>query len=353
MDETVAGLPKAVLHDHLDGGLRVETILELADNHGYTELPAADPDGLARWFHQGDSGSLEPYLDAFVHTVGVLQTADALERVAYEAALDLSADGVVYAEIRFGPSLHMEQGLSREDAIEAVLAGLGSASADTGIVTYLIVAALRQFSDSLDVARAATRFAFEGVVAFDLAGHEAGHPADDHLPAVRHASEGGLGLTIHAGEGEGPNSIWRAIARCGAQRIGHGVRIVEDTQMDSGEIVELGALARRVRDQRIPLEICVTSNLHTGIADVPEHHPLGALHRAGFLVTINTDNRLMSAVTMNAEYQLARDSHGLSVADLGQITEQAIVAGFGDWAERERLISDVVRPGYKTAQTSA
>jgi adenosine deaminase len=259
-------LPKAVLHDHIDGGLRVETVVELAADAGYDGLPTTDPSELAAWFFQGGSGSLEAYLEAFRHTVAVLQTPEGLERATFEAVEDLAADGVVYAELRFGPSLHMQRGMHREDAIAAVLAGVKRGREQTGMSAWVIVTALRQEDDSYEVARAAARFLGEGVVGFDLAGPEAGHPADAHLAACRHARESGLALTVHGGEGDGPESIWRAVTRCGAQRVGHGVRIIEDTVVADGTIVKLGALARSIRDQRIPLEVAVTSNLHTGIA---------------------------------------------------------------------------------------
>jgi adenosine deaminase len=344
----LAALPKALLHDHLDGGLRVETVLELADRFGH-QLPAGNADDLRRWFHQGRSGSLTRYLEAFAHTVGVMRDGDACRRVAHEAGMDLAADGVVYAEVRFGPSLHLGYGMRREDVIESVLDGFAAASRDTGIVLYAIVTALRNMTDSEDVARAAVLFADRGAVAFDLAGPEAGFPADDHIAACRVAAEGGLGLTIHGGEGDGPNSIWRAVARCGARRIAHGVRIVEDTVMQDGDIVELGSLARRIRDHRIHLEVALTSNVHTGAYPSPGQHPLGALQRAGFNVGINTDNRLMSGITTSDEMELAVRHQGFTPADLEEVTVAALEAGFGDWPTRKRLIDAVVRPAYSAA----
>lgn len=345
-------LPKALLHDHLDGGLRVATVLELADVAGYRELPADDADTLEAWFHQGDSGSLERYLEAFDHTVAVMQTPEAVERVAYEAGVDLAADGVVYAEIRFGPCLLTQNGMAYEDSIEAALAGLARAERDTGITAPLIVTAMRQMIDSEKVAQAAVRFVGEGVVGFDLAGPEAGYPADDHLPATRAARHAGLGLSIHAGEGDGPNSIWRALDRCCAQRIGHGVRIIDDTVRVDGEIVSLGLVATQVRDQRIPLEVSISSNLHTGIAETASAHPVGPLYRAGFRITLNTDNRLMSGIALSDEYALAHDVLGFTVAELGLLTEAAIEAGFGDYPARRRLVREVVRPAYAAAADS-
>jgi adenosine deaminase len=336
----LAGLPKAELHNHLDGGLRVTTVLELAEDLGYRDLPTTDPAELAAWFYRGDAGSLEAYLEGFTHTIAVLQTAAALERVAFEAGEDLAADGVVYGEIRYAPRHSMRLGLRREDVIEATVAGLRRAERATGVTLGLIVDAMRDEPDSLLDARAAVRFAGAGVVGFDLAGPEAGYPPDDHLPACRLARSYGLGLTLHAGEGAGVSSIAAAVTRCGARRIGHGVRIIEDTETAAGEVVALGGVARLVRDLRIPLELCPTSNLHTmGIA--PSAHPLGALHRAGFNVTLSTDNRLMSRTTLTDEFLFAATHHGFTRSDLGRATVAALEAGFGDWSVRRSLLDRV------------
>jgi adenosine deaminase len=348
----IHSLPKAVLHEHLDGGVRVETILELADEYGYAGLPADDPDALADWFDQGRSGSLERYLEAFEHTVAVMCSDAAIQRVAYEAGLDLAADGVVYAEVRFGPSLHMIHGLTREGAIEAVLDGLEAAQRETGIVLYGIAAALRHETDSEEVVRAAIPYLDRGLVAFDLAGPEAGFPADNHLAACRLARDAGLGLTIHAGEADSAESIWRAVARCGATRIGHGVQIADETNFDGHTITELAPLARRVRDHRIPLEVAITSNLDTLAAPSAAEHPFGALYRSGFNVSINTDNRLMSGVTLTNEYELAATTFDLGPDDLSVITVNALEAGFGDWPTRRRLIDEVVRPAYVSAESN-
>ncbi len=345
-------LPKALLHDHLDGSVRVETVIELAEEIGYTGLPSTDVAELREWFFQGQSGSLERYLDAFRHTFGVMQTQDAIKRVAYEAGRDLAADGVVYAELRFGPSLCTARGLRREEAIEAMLDGLDAAARETGIVLYGIATALRHDTDSEAVANAAVSFVGRGLVAFDLAGPEAGYPADAHEPAFRLASEHGLGLTIHAGESDGPESIWRALAHCGAQRLGHGVRIADDTTIVDGAVVELGSLARRVRDHRVPLEVNITSNLHTEAFPPEVTHPFGALYRAGFNVSINTDNRLMSATSSSAEYELAAKMFELEAEDLARITSNAIEAGFGDHPTRRRLIDEVVLPAYASVASS-
>jgi adenosine deaminase len=345
-DEVLRRLPKAVLHDHLDGGLRIGTLLELADAHGYDGLPADDEATLRSRIHQDESGSLEAYLGAFDHTIAVMQTPAALSRIAYEAIEDLAADGVVYAEVRFGPALHTRAGLRLEDVIEAVADGVDRGRRATGMVTGIIVDALRQQPDADAVVRSAIRTTGAGVVAFDLSGPELGNPPDAHLAECRLARESGLGLTLHAGEGDGPRSIWLAYARCHAQRIGHGVRIIEDTIVRNGEIVRCGELAGTLRNHRVPLEICQTSNLHTGIATSPGDHPLGLLHRGGFRVTLNTDNRLMSDVTMTDEFRLAVDHHGFTLEDLETVTVAALEAGFANWGDRRTLIEDVVRPAY-------
>ncbi|MCP3973210.1 MAG: adenosine deaminase [bacterium] len=347
--EIARRLPKAVLHDHLDGGLRVESMIELAASCGYNDLPSNDPTGLADAMHQGQSGSLTRYLASFSHTVAVMQTREAIERVAYECGIDHHEDGVVYAEVRFGPSLLTEGDLTREDAIEAVLTGINRASAKTGLQFGIIISALRQQTDSADVARAAARYCGHGVVGFDLAGSELGNPPEDHLPAIRLAREAGLGITLHAGEAAGPTSIASALGRGGAQRIGHGVRIIDDCVVEGDTITELGPLAARIRDYRIPLEVAPTSNIHTGMATDAASHPFGLLHRAGFNVSINTDNRLMSGVTMSSEMALVKDTFGLSIAELAAITVHTLEAGFGDWPTRHQLIEHAVKPAYAAA----
>lgn len=343
------GAPLAILHDHLDGGLRVETVIDLADACGHV-LPTTDPTELGRWFHQGESGSLEQYLAAFTHTLAVMQTAAAVERIAFESVEDHARDGVVYAELRFDPGLSTRRGLDRREVIEAALAGMDRAYQVTGLRTHLIVTALRHGADSLEAASAAVRFAGAGVVGFDLAGPERGYPPDAHLPAIRAAHDAGLGITLHAGEGDGPESIWRALARCGAQRIGHGVHIADSTDFTpGGSISRLDRLAHRVRDQRIPLEVAVTSNLHTGA--FASGHPFGALYAAGFNVSINTDNRLMSGVSARSEYDTVARTFGLTASDLGRITVAAIEAGFGPWPDRRRIIDTMVVPAYGLSRT--
>ena len=339
--QSLLKLPKAVLHEHLDGGLRIGTIIELADEEGYRDLPSEDPEMLEDWFFQGESGSLESYLEAFVHTTAVMQTPEAIARVAYESGMDLAGDGVVYAEVRYDPGLSTVRNLRREDVFEAMLDGFSRASRDTGIVIYALATALRHQTDSLEVVKAALPFLDQGVVGFDLAGPEKGFPPDLHLEACQLARESGLGLTLHAGEGDGPHSIWRALALCGSQRIGHGVHIADDTDFDGSSIEHLGLFARTVRDHRVPLEVAITSNLHTGSYPSAQDHPFGALLAQGFNVSINTDNRLMSRVSVSDEYALASSAFDLDRDDLTTITVNAIEAGFGDWTKRAELIEQV------------
>jgi adenosine deaminase len=337
--DVLRSLPKAELHNHLDGGLRVDTVLELAAEIGYRRLPKDEPEALADWFNQGGSGSLENYLASFDHTIAVIQTAKAIERVAFEAAEDLAADGVIYAEIRFAPILNTAGGLRREEALEAALSGFRRAMDTYDIVIGLIVDAMRNLPDSLSDALAAIRYVDEGVVGFDLAGPEIGYPPDRHLPACRLAREYGLGLTIHAGEADGPHSIHRAIAKCGAQRIGHGIQIMADVT-DGMDGPRLGGVAALVRDRQIPLEICPRSNMHTlGLA--PQDHPLGKLRRLGFNVTLNTDNRLMSRVSLTDEFLFAVDHHDFDQSDLHCVTIAALDAAFVDHQVRQQLVSKV------------
>lgn len=344
--------PLALLHDHLDGGLRLETLLELADAAGYRGLPADTVEGMHDWFRARPDGTLEDYLEAFVHTVAVMQTADAIERIAYEAVIDLAADGVRYAELRYAPSHSTHGGMAREDALEAMVAGLRRGAAETGIHAWAIAVALRHRTDSAQVAHAAARFAGDGVVAFDLAGPEDGYPSRLHAEGITIARNAGLGITLHAGEGHGLPSIVDALGPGGATRIGHGVRIIDDIDIDdSGAIIGLGPVARRVRDHQIPLELCITSNVHTGAVSSIEAHPVAALHRAGFNVTINTDNRLMSGVTLSGEVDLALARLGLAPDEMDHMTENALRAGFGDFAGRRSLLDEVAMRRARRAAT--
>ena len=256
-----------LLHDHLDGGLRPRTVIELAAEAGYRDLPTRDPDELARWFTLGaDRKSLELYLEGFRHTVAVMQTPRRLERVAAECVEDLAGDGVVYAEIRMAPELLTDGGLTLDEAVEAMLAGLRRGAEGRPITTGLIVTAMRQAARSVEIAELAIRHRDDGVVGFDIAGPEAGYPPTRHLDAFHLIARENFHFTIHAGEGFGLPSIWEALQWCGAERLGHGVRIVEDIVTRPDGRVTLGRLATYVRDRRVPLEMCPTSNVHTGAA---------------------------------------------------------------------------------------
>lgn len=347
----IVALPKVVLHDHLDGGLRPETVVALARRTGFEQLPFTDPGALRAWFHQSGAGSLDRYLEAFAYTCGVMQTPEALDRVAYEAVEDLATDGVVYAEMRFAPSLHTARGLTRDEVLEAVLGGVRRGERDFGIPVRIIVDALRHQDDSEEVAEAAGRFVGRGVVGFDLAGPEGGYPANLHRDACAIAGRAGLALTIHAGEhrphpGElsGVENIADALD-CGARRIGHGVLLVGDTVVSNGAITDLGIVAQRVHDERIALEVCPTSNVDTRAFPDLVAHPIGLLHRAGFAVTLNTDNRLMSATSMSREAMMVMTHQGITVDDLRAMSLTAVDAAFCDEATRTAVRSRVVA-GY-------
>ncbi|MEZ5117225.1 MAG: adenosine deaminase [Candidatus Nanopelagicales bacterium] len=348
----VRRVPKVLLHDHLDGGLRPQTIIDLAREQGYDRLPSTDPEELQRWFEEAaDSGSLERYLETFAHTVAVMQTREAIERVAAECAEDLAADGVVYAEIRFAPELHTNHGLSLDDVVEAVLAGFaaGELRADAAghpIRMALLLTAMRTAARSQEIAELVVRFRDRGVVGFDIAGAEAGFPPTRHLDAFEYLRRENEHFTIHAGEAFGLPSIWEAIQWCGADRLGHGVRIVDDITVSEDGTATLGRLAAYVRDRRIPLEMCPTSNIQTGAAPSIAEHPIGLLRRLGFRVTVNTDNRLMSHTSMTHEMTQLSKAFGYGLDDLQWLTVNAMKSAFIPFDERLALINDVIKPGY-------
>ncbi len=345
--ERIRRAPKVVLHDHLDGGLRPVTIVELADETGYRDLPTTDVDELTTWMRRGaNRKDLTLYLETFAHTVGVMQTADAIRRVARECAEDLAADGVVYAEVRFAPELHTERGLGLDDAIEAVLDGFTAGSTGTGLTIRAICSAMRHLDRSFEVAQAAVRWRDRGVVGFDIAGPEDGYPPDDHLLAFQYCQRENFHFTIHAGEAYGPRSIWKAIQFCGAERLGHGIRIIEDMTRDPDGERHLGRLAHYLRDRRIPLEVCPTSNVNTGVVDSIADHPIDELIQLRFRVTVNTDNRLMSGVTMTSELAALVDAFGYDWARLRWLTVNAMKSSFLPFRERLALIEQVVKPGY-------
>ncbi len=347
--------PKVLLHDHLDGGLRPATVVDLAAETGYRGLPSTDANGLGAWFRDAaDSGSLERYLETFAHTVGVMQTEAALRRVAAECAEDLAADGVVYAEVRFAPELHVEEGLTLDQVVDAVLAGFAEGSARSlanghRIRVGALLTAMRHNARSMEIAELAVRFRDVGVVGFDIAGAEAGHPPTRHLDAFEYLQRENAHFTIHAGEAFGLPSIWQAIQWCGADRLGHGVRIVDDiaVQEDGAEDgIALGRLAAYVRDKRIPLELCPTSNVQTGATKSIAEHPIGLLARLRFRVTVNTDNRLMSGCSMSSEMQGLVDAFGYGWAELQWLTVNAMKSSFLPFDERLAMINEVIKPGY-------
>jgi adenosine deaminase len=340
--------PKVLLHDHLDGGLRPATIVDLAQRVGYDALPTTDVDELARWFRESaDSGSLERYLETFAHTVGVMQTVGGLSRVARECVEDLAADGVVYAEIRWAPEQHVQDGLSLDEVVEAVLSGFREGAATAAVAgrtirVGAILTAMRHAARSREIAELAVRFRDDGVVGFDIAGAEAGFPPSRHLDAFEYLRRENFHFTIHAGEAFGLPSIWEAIQWCGTDRLGHGVRIVDDVSAGG----RLGRLAQYVRDKRIPLEMCPSSNVQTGAAKSIAEHPIGILRRLQFRVTVNTDNRLMSGTSMTREMTLLAEAFGYGWADLQWFTINAMKSAFIGFDERLAIINQAIKPGY-------
>ena len=351
-EDLIARAPKVLLHDHLDGGLRPETVIDLAQESGYADLPSTDPAALAQWFADAAySGSLERYLETFRHTVGVTQTAGALERVARECAEDLAHDGVVYAEVRFAPELHLLRGLTEREVVEAVLAGFRqgeerAAAEGRRIRIGVLLTAMRTATHSRQIAELAVEYRDQGVVGFDIAGAEAGFPPTRHLDAFEYLRKENAHFTIHAGEAFGLPSIWEAIQWCGADRLGHGVRIVDDIEVLPDGTERLGRLASYVRDRRIPLEMCPSSNVQTGAAPSIEEHPIGRLRRLGFRVTVNTDNRLMSGTSMTREMTLLSDAFGYGLKDLEWFTINAMKSAFIPFDQRLAIINEQIKPGY-------
>ncbi len=346
-------LPKVLLHEHLDGVLQPQTVIELAKDGGYMHLPTADPQALAEWFHQGaNQGSLAKYLQGFSHTIAVMQTEEALERIAYEQAEDLSKDGVVYFETRFAPIFHTKKGLTHQQVVSAVLKGLERGRKDFGIASGLIICAMRNMDVSLEMAELAVDFRERGVVGFDLAGEEGGYPPKKHVDAFHYIQRENFNITIHAGEGYGKESIWQAIQYCGAHRIGHGTRLIDDIAVVDGRAVKLGDLAQYVLDKRIPLEICLISNVHTGATPSLAEHPFKILYEEKFRVTLNTDNRLMSSTSMTREFEAAADTFGLSMDDFEKITINAMKSAFLPYKQRCDFIYSIIKPGYATIRKS-
>ncbi len=353
-EKLIHTLPKVLLHDHLDGGLRPETVIDLAKDSGYKKLPTDDAGELAKWFHRGARrGSLPLYLEGFAHTCGVMQTEEALERVAYEMMEDMYNDGVVYVETRFAPVFHTDNGLHWDEVVNAVLKGLERGKKDFGVEYGLIICAMRNMHLSQEMAELAVDFRERGVVGFDLAGEEGGFPPKKHVDAFHYIQRENFNITIHAGEAFGKESIWQAIQWCGAHRIGHATHLIEDIGFDKKEptkIVKMGYLAQYVLDKRIPLEICLTSNVDTGAVESVAAHPFGILYRYKFRVTINTDDRLMSNTTMTKELYIAHKVFKLGLDDLEKLTINSMKSAFIPYNRRIRIIYDVVKPGYAKAR---
>jgi adenosine deaminase len=346
--------PKVLLHEHLDGGLRPATVVDLARANG-VEIPTDDPNALAQWFARGaDRGNLSLYLEGFATTIACMQTAEALRRVAREAILDLHEDGVVYTELRFAPFFHTRQGLTLEQVMASVLEGLREGQQQTGVAWGLIVCALRSESPalSLEMAELAVAFRNQGVVGFDLAGDEFGHPPKRHIEAFQYCRRMNFPITIHAGEAFGKESIWQALQYCGALRIGHCTRLTEDIARSEDGRPLYGALAHWIRDRRIPLEMCLSSNVHTGAVSDLTQHPFRALLDARFRVTLNTDNRLMSATTMTAELTIAVTQFGLTQRHLELLAINAMKSAFIHYDERCDLIYGRIKPGFQALHES-
>lgn len=347
--EQIRAAPKVLLHDHLDGGLRPATIVELAEAEGYTGLPTRDPGELASWMTRGANRSdLVLYLETFEHTVGVMQTRESLTRAARECAEDLAADGIVYAEVRFAPELHLKRGLTLDEVVEAVLLGFREGSAGNDIVVRTLCTAMRTAARSVEIAELAVRWRDEGVCGFDIAGAEAGYPPSRHLDAFQYVMRENFHITIHAGEAFGLPSIWEALQFCGAERLGHGVRIVDDIAVVDGSDAKLGRLASYVRDVRVPLEMCPTSNVHSGAARSIEEHPIGLLAKLRFRVTVNTDNRLMSAITMTDEFANLVDAFDWGWEEIRWATINGMKSAFLPFDQRLHLINNVIKPRYST-----
>lgn len=349
----IKSLPKVLLHDHLDGGVRPKTVIELAKETGYDKLPTTNPAQLAEWFHRGATrGSLPLFLEGFEHTCGVMQTEDALERVAYEMMEDMRKDGVVYVETRFAPVFHQQKGLHLETVVKAVLRGLDRGKKDFGVEYGLILCAMRNMKPaiSMEIAELAVNFRQQGVVGFDLAGEEGGYPPKKHVDAFHFIQRENFNITIHAGEAFGKESIWQAIQWCGAHRIGHATRLIEDMKVKNGTVQSMGTLAQYVLDKRIPLEICLTSNVHTGAVRNLKEHPFGIFFRYKFRVMLNTDDRLMSMITLSDEYKTAAETFGLTLNDLEKLTINAMKSAFMPYKKRIDIIYNVIKPGFAKAR---
>ena len=347
VDESIRLAPKVLLHDHLDGGLRPVSIIDLAHETGYDGLPTTDPQELRHVISRGaNRNDLVLYLETFAHTVAVMQTREALERVAAECAEDLADDGIVYAEIRFAPELHCERGLELDEVVEAVLAGFERGSSGRNITIRVLCSAMRQRAASVEIAELALRHRDQGVCGFDIAGPEAGFPPARHLDAFARIMRDHFHITIHAGEAFGLPSIAEALHTCGAERLGHGVRLIDDITRNADGTYSLGRLAAFVRDRRVALEMCPSSNVHVGAVPSIAEHPVGVMAELRYRVTVNTDNRLMSDTTLSKEFQLLSNTFGWTLSDIRWTTVNAMKSAFLPFDERLALINRVIKPGF-------
>ena len=352
--EQIRELPKVELHEHLDGSVRPSTIIELAKERDI-ELPTYNEDELAAWFRAGsDRKSLALYLESFSITTSIMQDKASLKRIAKEEIEDLRDDGVVYAEIRFAPSLHTKKGLTMDEVVRSVLDGLQEGKKESGVEFGLILCAMRHESEeiSLSVAELATAYAERGVVGFDLAGDESGNPPKKHLKAFEYIRRKNFNITIHAGEAFGTESIWQAIQICGAHRIGHGTRLLDDMSIEDGKIVKMGSLASFVLDKRIPLEMCLTSNVGTGATESYNAHPFPLFFRSRFRVFLCTDNRLMSGTTLSKEIKIAADHYNLTLDEIEKMTINAMKSAFIHHGKKLDMIYNVIKKGYTEKRRS-
>lgn len=344
--EMIKKIPKVELHYHLDGGVRPETIINLAEKEGI-KLPETEPKALADWFHRGaDRKELGLYLEGFAATVSVMQTAEALERIAEESLIDMNDDNVKYTEIRFAPSQHLQKTLNLESVVEAALSGLKKGKEKTGVSYGLILCAMRHEQNSLEIAELAVSFRNQGVVGFDIAGDERGHPPKRHLDAFHYIQSRNFNITIHAGEAFGVESIWQALQYCGAHRIGHATRLIEDMVVHGTRIEKMGSLSHFIRDKRIPMEVCLSSNVQTGATKNLDEHPFNVYLRNNFRVLLCTDNTLMSNTTLSKEIGIAVKYYNLTLRDIEKLTINAMKSAFINYDDRIQIIYDVLKPQF-------
>jgi len=348
-EKTIRSVPKVLLHDHLDGGLRPQTIIELADDLKYKKLPTRDKDALAEWFQiEVNKSGFVKFHKGFEHTSAVLQTKEGLERVAYEMMEDMKSDGVIYVETRFAPSHHINKEMYLEDTVISVLKGLERGKKDFGVGYGLILCGIRHMKNTLEIAELAVNFRRDGVVGFDLTGYESSSPPKKHLEAFQFIKRANFNITIHAGEIFGKESIWQAIQWCGAHRIGHATRLIDDIILnEDGEVVSFGELAQYILDKRIPLEICILSNIHSRVIDKIENHPFSILFKEKFRVTLNTNHRLLNVTTLTREFLTAVNYFHITLDEIEKITINSMKSAFISHSDRLRYIYDVIKPGYK------